>query len=224
MPVAGANSIPNPNATSELYCGEERSEDMHRLRTLVVGHSLCFKPTTPEHHFCLSLAVLLGKHVPQNIRIQHAPTPFIARAVPVFNHRPPPSQPALHPRSFSCGSGGWCRYSARGYRGLGSVAGQWLSALGRGGGGGEGVWDPKFRVTKMARPHFPDCKFRCSHDGHFGLGEGGGVSKGGDDPPPCGGKNQAQACLGGKGVMYGPGRPQPTHPPTHRENVPQGRK
>ena len=41
-----------------------------------------------------------------------------------------------------------------------------------GGGGGVGVWVPKGCVPKMARQEFPNGKF--PHDGHFGLGGGGG--------------------------------------------------
>ena len=45
-------------------------------------------------------------------------------------------------------------------------------------GGGGGVWDPKFWVPKLARSDFPHCKSRFSHNGHLGLGGGGG-SRGG---------------------------------------------
>ena len=40
---------------------------------------------------------------------------------------------------------------------------------------GGGVWDPKVCAQKMARPDFPNGKFRFAHDGPFGRGRGGGL-------------------------------------------------
>ena len=51
----------------------------------------------------------------------------------------------------------------------------------REGAGGGGLWDPKVRVPKIARPDVPDVNFVFSRDGHFGLGGGGGP--GGGTPP-----------------------------------------
>ena len=43
-----------------------------------------------------------------------------------------------------------------------------------GGGGGEGVWDPKVCVPKRARPDFPNCKFRFFPRWSLWSGGGGG--------------------------------------------------
>ena len=57
--------------------------------------------------------------------------------------------------------------------------------LSRGGGGGEGVLDPKLGVPKMARPDFPYCKFRFFPRWSLWSGEGGrGVW--GEGSPPLG--------------------------------------
>ena len=64
-----------------------------------------------------------------------------------------------------------------------------LGALARasfeqGGGGGEGVLDPKLDVPIMASPDFPYCKFRFFPLWSLWSGEGGGVL--GEGSPPIG--------------------------------------
>ena len=48
-----------------------------------------------------------------------------------------------------------------------------------GGGGGGGSGTQKCVYQKWPDRTFPTVNFAFSHDGHFGLGEGGGGSRGG---------------------------------------------
>ena len=50
----------------------------------------------------------------------------------------------------------------------------------KGGGGGSGT--QKFVYQKWPDQNFPIVNFRFSHDGHFGLGGGGGGPMGGVPP------------------------------------------
>ena len=69
------------------------------------------------------------------------------------------------------------------------------SRLAQGGGGGEGVLDPKLGVPKWPDQIFPIVNFVFSHDGHFGLGRGGGGFGGGVPPPLV--FNYSKEALGG---------------------------
>ena len=57
--------------------------------------------------------------------------------------------------------------------------------LSRGGEGGRGFWTQNLVYQKWPDQIFPLVNFGFSHDGHFGLGRGGG-GFGGGVPPPLG--------------------------------------
>ena len=65
--------------------------------------------------------------------------------------------------------------------GLAQGLGGWLLVVVCGGGRGFGT--QKSVYQKWPDQMFPICKFHFSHDGHFGLGVGGGF---GEPPPPLG--------------------------------------
>ena len=77
---------------------------------------------------------------------------------------------------------------------------------------GAGGWDKKVCVPKMARPDFPNGKFRLSHDCHFGLGVGGGPGGGGRTPPPPVVYGHSDTSLRRGGGAYGNRGPPPPNP------------